>query len=525
MTPGSTIAEIQRDLQTGKKDAVTVLAECEARADSWEPELGIYLHRAREAAVEAAHASDTRRAAGKPLGPLDGVPVGVKDIVRTHDAPTTGQSLVSPWTAPGTWGPDAPVVARLRRAGAVITGKTTTLEHAMGFSDPEKGFPMTRNPWDGTRWSGGSSSGSASGIAVGAFAGAVGTDTAGSIRMPAGWCGLTGLKPTYGLVPAQGVLPLSWSLDHVGPMAATADDCALLLSVLVDQAPETWTRSNLDPAQLRVGVLTDALERSEPAVRAVLEAAFATLAAAGVDVVEVRAPHYDAGVSATMATLAAEAYALHRTALSSRWHDFSAATRNATLRGVMLTAADLVQAGRLRAHLADQVDRLFDDVDLLIGPTASTTAPALEGLDFGKAVAAMQTIYWDGTGHPALSVPAGRADDGLPVGLQVIGPWGADATVLDFGRRWQELTTHHLAEPAPWDSSLVPVLDRPSAAPDANPSDLERLRQLLDADGVHPDDVELRAAAADWPTLRSELAAIHDISVPRPTAPIVRSAG
>lgn len=528
MTTPSGIADIHRALRAGETDAVSVLADFERRADLWEPELGIYLHRDQERAHAAARDVDRALAAGQPIGPLAGVPVGVKDIVRTYDAPTTGQSLVSPWAAKGSWGVDATVVRRLREAGAVLTGKTTTLEHALGFSDPEKGFPLPRNPYSASHWTGGSSCGSGSGVAVGAFAGAVGTDTAGSIRMPAAWCGVTGLKPTYGLVPAEGVLPLGWSLDHVGPLARTADDCAHLLAAMagpsVDPAELLSSRVALDG--LRIGVLVDAMERATPQVRAVVEEALDALSAAGVDLVEVRAPHYDAGIAATMTTLSAEAYALHLPDLATRWHDFSRATRAATLNGVMVTAADLVGASRLRSHLMTQVDDLFTTYDLLVGPTASSTAPRLDALDFGDVVAAMQTVYWNGTGHPALSLPAGDVN-GLPVGLQVVGRRHHDASVLDFGRRFQEVTSHHLRLPTVSQAQSVSEPSRDDGGttiPNASESDTARLTLELEAGGVRPDRDEVVAAAASWPALRASLATIHAVPLPRETEPITRPA-
>ncbi|WP_378731184.1 amidase [Nocardia brasiliensis] len=225
-----------------------------ANADKHDSTLGVYLARFDERARAQAAAVDKKIADGLPLAPLAGIPLGVKDILAHSHAPTTAQSLVLD-PAWGTSVGDCTVVRRLELAGAIVTGKTTTMEFAIGIPDPGKPFPVPRNPWDPARWAGGSSSGSASGVAAGMFLGAIGTDTGGSIRMPAAHTGTTGLKPTFGRVPKSGVVPLGYTLDHVGPIARSAADCALLLSVLAgpDDADPYSARVPIDDY---VGALT-----------------------------------------------------------------------------------------------------------------------------------------------------------------------------------------------------------------------------------------------------------------------------
>ena len=439
-----TIADARRALERGDINAVELVERAAEGIAAHDRRLGIFLTPTLEAAARGAAESDARRTTGTPLGPLDGIPIVVKDIVFTEDAPTSGQSLIRDPTPT----PDAPVCADLRRAGAVFLGKTTTMEFALGFTDATSSFPLPRNPWDRARWTGGSSSGTASAIATGIALGGLGTDTAGSIREPAAWCGITGLKPTHGLVPQTGVLPLAWSFDHVGPMARTAEDCALLMDALTVRRPPP-ARIPAPPttlAGLRVGIAVDPLERSRPEVRALVEAAVATLAGAGAQTREVRLPHYTEAIDVVMLGLAAEGLAYHHGDAQVRWTEYGAATRAALLTGLLVTGADAIQLQRVRRHLQRRSAAMFVDLDVIVAPTVGGVAPLAEGLDFDEVVGLLHTQYWNATGEPALSVPIGTVD-GLPVGMQVVGPAFADDRVLAVGRLYQEITSHHLSHP------------------------------------------------------------------------------
>lgn len=450
------LSEAIVSLTDGSLTAADLLAQCEAEADRWDGVLGTYVYRAGDAAAVAA-AVDEDRAAGRPLGPLAGIPLGVKDIVATAGQPTRANSLVQP---PGLYGDrDAPVVSRLRAAGAVLTGKTSTMEFALGFPDPEKPFPTPRNPWALAHWSGGSSSGSGNGVATGQFLGGVGTDSAGSIRMPSAWNGITGLKPTYGRVPTAGVIPLGWSVDHVGPMARSAEDCARLLQVMAgpdrdDPAsaeapvPDFLEALTGDLEGLRIGVVREPLRRDScaSAIVTTFESALSVLSGAGADLVEVELPWYDAVHGATLATLLAEAFAYHRPALTQRWSDFGRSTRSALAEGALVGAGDYVQLQRLRRAAREAADRLFDTVDAVVTPTSTLPAPRLDDLDFAAVLASFCVPYWNATGHPALSVPMG-ASDGLPVGMQVVGAAFDEATVLRVGHAFQQRSSHHEARP------------------------------------------------------------------------------
>jgi aspartyl-tRNA(Asn)/glutamyl-tRNA(Gln) amidotransferase subunit A len=256
--------------------------------------------------------------------------LGVKDILAMAEGPTTAQSLIldRSWGA----GKDAPTVARVKAAGAVITGKTTTMEFACGIPDATKPFPIPRNPWNLDTWAGGSSSGTGSGVAAGRFLAGLGTDTAGSIRIPAAFCGVSGLMPTFGRVPKSGCVPLGYSLDHVGPMARSARDCAAVLEVLAGlhesdpdcvDAPFTAPEFTGDLSGMRIGVVREHHfpEHSDPALGNTFDAAIAVLTEQGATVVEVTLPYWQEMITADVITMCCEALAYHRTDLTGRWQD------------------------------------------------------------------------------------------------------------------------------------------------------------------------------------------------------------
>jgi aspartyl-tRNA(Asn)/glutamyl-tRNA(Gln) amidotransferase subunit A len=251
LTAPPTIQAAAQQLRSGATTSVALVQRCFERADHLDAQLGTYLARFDEPALRAAQVADEELARGRDRGPLHGIPIGVKDVIAAKEGPTTGQSV----TLPHDWwsGEDATVVGRLRAAGAVITGKTTTLEFASGFPDLHGTAPIPRNPWNLNAWAGGSSSGSANGLAVGMFAGALGTDTGASIRMPAAFCGVTGLLPTYGLVPTSKLLYLAPSLDRIGPLAHTALDCRTMLRALCTPQPGESPADRM-PAQAHDGL-------------------------------------------------------------------------------------------------------------------------------------------------------------------------------------------------------------------------------------------------------------------------------
>jgi len=459
MSEATTISQVSEELAQGTVTSVEITEETIRLADRLDPVLGTYIVRFDDAALDAAAALDAERASGRIRGPLHGVPIGIKDIISTTEGPTTAQSLV----LDPTWGDqgDAPVVARLRAAGAIITGKTTTMEFACGLPDPDKPFPIPKNPWDISTWPGGSSSGTGSGVAAGLFYGGLGTDTGGSIRCPAAFCGISGHKATFGLVPKSGCTPLGYTYDHIGPMARSALDCALMLQVLAGHDPSDPTCVAIeipdyvngltgDLTGLRIGIDYSLLDRYEtdPAVPAAIAAAASALRSAGAEVVDIQIPHYEALVSSTMNGWTAEALATHRDDLRTRWKDYGRPTRQVMASGAFVSSADYVQAQRVRRVGAAAIsDLMHSSCDAIVTPTAAIGAPKVEGLTFETVIGAMFTPVWNATGFPALSVPMGFTREGLPLGLQIAGLPFADATVLKIGDAFQRLTTHHLQQP------------------------------------------------------------------------------
>jgi aspartyl-tRNA(Asn)/glutamyl-tRNA(Gln) amidotransferase subunit A len=454
-----TIADAAAALRDGSLTSVELTAASLALADRIDGEVGTYLQRLDEQALESAVAADAAFAAGEDKGPLQGIPLGIKDIISLAGSTTTAQSLI----LDPTWGDrgDAPVVARLRAAGAVFPGKVTTMEYAIGMPDADKPFPIPRNPWKLDRWPGGSSSGTGSGVAAGLFLGGLGTDTGGSIRCPAAYCGISGIKATFGRVPKSGCVPLGYSYDHIGPMARSAADCAVMLNVLAgydasdpyaaDVAVPDYTAGltgDLTGMRLAVDrVHTVAKDVADPAVAAALDAAIEVLVAAGATVEEISLPLYDELLASTMIGMFGEAFAYHRNDLATRWHDYGRQTRLSVVNGALLSAGDVAQAQRVRQRGLTEMLAAFAPNDAVLTPTTLCGAPPIEGLDLGSILATVETGVWNAVGFPALSVPMGFDAEGLPLSLQIAArPW-AEASTFQVGHALQTRTDFHLQRP------------------------------------------------------------------------------
>lgn len=409
--------------------------------------LAVFGDRAREAAKRAERAVTARRT----LGPLHGVPVSVKDLIHTTDGPTTagsrifGNGLVAER--------DATVVRRLRAAGAIVLGKTNLHEVALGVTNVNEHFGPARNPWDQTRMSGGSSGGAAVAVAAGLGPLAVGSDTRGSIRIPAACCGITGLKPTRGLVALDGVFPLSPSLDHVGPMARTAAECAAMLAAMVGgRGAERWMRAARRSVRgLRVGVSEYHRRDLDPEVERALDAAIRELRRLGCRVRDVAMPALDGAQAASVVISASEAIAIHDPHLRDRPEGYGPLVRRRFEAMYDWRGIDYVRAQETRAAVTEAFARAFADVDCLVGAVVPVPAPPIEALAVrtpgGEAhiVEAFTRLNspQNMAGVPALALPCGFTRSRLPIGWQIIAPLGRDDVALALGSAYQRATDWH----------------------------------------------------------------------------------
>jgi len=460
-----TITDAATALRAGEVTSVELVEHAIAVSDAIDEQVGSFLARFDDRALASAAEADAAFAAGEQVGSLHGIPLGVKDIIQTFEAPATAQSLIldPQWSSAGE---DAVVVSRLREAGGIVMGKLTTMEFAIGMPDATKPFPIPKNPWSLDHWAGGSSSGSGSAVATGAVLGALGTDTGGSIRVPAAFCGVTGMMPTFGRVPKSGCAPLGFSLDHIGPMARSARDCALMLQVLAGHeasdlssiaapVPDYLAGLTGDLTGLTIGY--DRLSRAagdaqDPALDSVFSAALADLEVHGARIVEVQLPFYAEMTAAAVVIMLSEALAYHLPDLQTRWSDYAEGTRNIVASGIFYSAADYVQAQRARRVGQKAVAQLYQDVDLVVTPTSSAGATAFSDptSDPGTRVGGfgpIHTPYWDTTGNPVLTVPMGLTATGLPLGMQIAGRPFDETTVLRAGDAYQAHTRWHLRVP------------------------------------------------------------------------------
>jgi aspartyl-tRNA(Asn)/glutamyl-tRNA(Gln) amidotransferase subunit A len=429
-------------IRTGKLSPVALAESALARIGSLDTSLHSFIHISANAVAHAS-AAEKEIAAGNYRGPLHGIPIAVKDNYLTQDMPTTVGTV-----APGISFPlrDSAAAARLREAGAVLIGKTRTHEFAWGNVTPP-----VRNPWDLTRVPSGSSGGSAAALAAGLCAGALGSDTGGSIRMPASVCNVVGLKPTFGRVSRDGVVPHSWSLDHAGPLTRTVTDAALMLNVLAGYDPADpacqaqpvpdYAKALRQPVQnLRIGVCRNHFfERNQPDVEAAVELAIDDFAAQGASVREFNIPLLEYGLGAIFAIELASSTAYHDASLrAGRTKDFQPDVRTLVEVGRLVTASDYLKAEQYRTVLMEEFSKIFATVDVIIGPTTPITAwksgewtVAVGGAQESVLAASWRFTYpYNLTGLPAISLPCGFDSDGLPIGLQIAGRPFDETTVL-----------------------------------------------------------------------------------------------
>lgn len=443
-----TIAEAGRLIAAKKLSPVDLTKAMLARIKAVDPKINAFLTITEKAALTAARAAERAVMAGKK-DPLLGIPVAYKDIYETADVLTTAHSRILQTNIPKH---DAETVRRLRVAGVVMLGKLATHEFAIGGPAFDLPWPPARNPWDTRRFTGGSSSGSGAAVAAGLALGALGSDTGGSIRLPAAYCGIAGLKPTPGLVSRRGVIPLAPSLDTAGPMAWTAQDCAILLDALAGYDPAdpasvagptvSYAKAIAAPVKgLRIGVLRHTYEHDQPASPEVLRAmnhAVAVLKSLGCRVEDATLPALQEYNAVGRVIISAEAYALHEATLRTRLSDYSRTFRIRVLSGALIRAAEYIAAQRRRSDLIAITAKAFERFDLLLSSPTVGAAPPLgeQRPDDGFARPLLTTLA-NVAAVPSLVVCAGFTAGGLPLGLEIIGPAWGDARVLRLGHQFE----------------------------------------------------------------------------------------
>lgn len=444
-----TLAEASRLIAAHKLSPVEYTRTLLARTDALEPQLNAFITRTSDAAMEAARSAELEIARGGWRGPLHGVPFAVKDIYDTAGILTSGHSRTNIDRIPRK---DSTAVARLKAAGAVLTGKLATHEFAHGGPSFDLPWPPARNPWNTAHFTGGSSSGSGAALAAGLVPVSLGSDTGGSIRGPAGLCGIAGLKPTYGLVSRAGVIPNSYSYDHCGPMARTSEDCALILTAIAGHDPAD-PASALRPAAdysagiddgikgLRIGIVRHFWEKDLPAnaeLRAAMEQAIATLRDLGATLEDVTLRPLQSYSDVKIVTAESELFSLHLPELIARPEAFGQDFRLRSLAACLFTAEDYVRASRERRQILAEMRPIYRQFDLLL--TANTSAaPRLDAHD---SLSFWQrpnfTSPFNCTGGPALAVLCGFTSSGLPLSMQLVGRPFDDATVLRAGHAFEQ---------------------------------------------------------------------------------------
>jgi aspartyl-tRNA(Asn)/glutamyl-tRNA(Gln) amidotransferase subunit A len=423
-----TIETFGRRLRAGEVTCEEATARCLARIDAQNARLNAFVCVMADEARTQAREADQALRQGRDLGPLHGVPMAIKDLLDVRGTPTTAASRVRDGHVAAA---DCPAVARLRAAGAVLIGKTNLHEFAFGTTSEDSAFGAARNPLDPTRSPGGSSGGSAAAVAAGMALASVGTDTGGSIRIPAAACGTVGLKPGFGEVPTDGVVPLSRRLDHIGPLARSVADAWLVHRALAGR--QAHRPEPAAPASMRLAVLRPYFcELLDDSVRARFDAALDGMAAAAVGLREASIPHARAIAPVYVLLVLADAAAYHGPALDAMPERYTPPVRLRLEAGRYLLAEDYVRALNGQEQLGRDVDAALAGHDALVLPTLPIPAPPLgaksvrigEGEQPVRDVMLRLTQLFSLTGHPAITIPCGRTTEGLPCGLQLVGARG-----------------------------------------------------------------------------------------------------
>jgi aspartyl-tRNA(Asn)/glutamyl-tRNA(Gln) amidotransferase subunit A len=463
-----TLTEASALVRARKISPVELTRECLNRIERLNPKLNAFITVTAEAALAQAYAAESEIQDGNWKGPLHGIPIGLKDIVDTAGVRTTGASAVFRDRIPAR---DAEVVRRFKTAGAVLLGKLNLHEFAYGGSSAISYFGAVRNPWDYCCSSGGSSGGSAAAVAARLCYAAIGTDTGGSIRQPASYCGIVGLKPTYGRVSTSGVIPLSWSLDHVGPMTRTVEDAALVLQVIAGYDPQDSASSDAPvpdyaatiaapTSSLRLGIPRAYFyDQLEPEIETAMEAALevlTTLTASQQEMAPLATDNtYSSWSIPYSAVFTAESYTYHKEQMESNPELYQPATLQRLRAGAEITAAKYIQSRRELERIRGSVGELFQNLDLLITPAVRIRPPTIAELqaDFDTARTKELSMLhntrpFNVAGLPTITVPCGFTPGGLPVGMQITGRAGDEATVCCLASAYEQATDWQKREPS-----------------------------------------------------------------------------
>ena len=452
-----------------KVSPVELTRACLARIERLNPALNVFITVTADSALAEARQAETEVQRGKWRGPLHGIPIALKDLFDTAGVRTTAGSALFKDRVPEN---DAEVVRRLRAAGAVLVGKTNMHEFAFGGTSVVSYFGAVHNPWKLEHIAGGSSGGSAAGVAAELFYGALGSDTAGSIRQPAAFCGIVGLKPTYGLVSTRGVIPLSWSLDHVGPMTRTVADTALMLQAIAGYDPEETTSLQMDVpdytaslrahvSTLRLGIPRDFFYAAlDPQIDTAISQALSVLenVTAGLREITLSAASAQEQLRATVR--AAETYAYHAEFIAKTPALYQPETLTRIRTGRDINATGYIQARRELAQTRRAIGQVFQTVDALVTPTTPIAPPTISEVSADASASieiATRTIRntspFNVYGLPTISILCGFTGSGLPIGLQISGPLGRDAVVLQLAHAYEQATDWHKRRP-PLDSRI-----------------------------------------------------------------------
>lgn len=434
-----TILQLACLIKKKKISPVEIVDDLVTKIDRENKKLNVFIDVSASMALSAASNAEKEIMSGDYKGPLHGVPLSVKDLIAVKGMPTTDGSIINKDFVSAQ---DAPVITRLRAEGAIIIGKTNLDEFANHITGKNKTFGTIRNPINLKYSAGGSSGGSAASVAANMAYGSIGTDTAGSIRIPASCCGIVGLKPTYNLVPTHGVTPLSWSLDHVGPLAKTCEDLATLLNAIAPGANHFKLDQSVKISRLSVGVPDNYFfEDLEDEVRLATEDTIDDFATYGAEIKRVKMHNVHKFLSIHFTISAVESAYYHAQFLERHKNDYDESNYEFFRKGLAVTKKEYIEALTLKRKLRQQFQNLFSNIDILITPTLPITPPKLEATKFywrnreEDILTAMIrfTEPFNTCGLPALSVPVAFSNDGLPIGIQIVANIYQENLLLSVG--------------------------------------------------------------------------------------------